>query len=107
MRGIEGRRVHQNLVERLLDGEGRAPGHLRRSAFDNEGLTGTLGNLTEKVAFNAAAITDQDIVTVRQSGLSEDQIFEIVVCAAVGHAARQYESAIDALTVAANEERQP
>jgi AhpD family alkylhydroperoxidase len=31
------------------------------------------------------------------SGLSEDQIFEIVVCAAVGQATRQYDAALAAL----------
>jgi hypothetical protein len=34
---------------------------------------------------------------VRAAGLSEDQVFEIVVCAAVGQADRQYRAALDAL----------
>jgi hypothetical protein len=41
---------------------------------------------------------------VRTSGLSEDQIFEIVVCAAIGHAARQYDTALAALAAATREE---
>jgi len=41
---------------------------------------------------------------VRESGLTEDQIFEVVVCAAVGLATHQYEAAIAALDAAARKE---
>jgi alkylhydroperoxidase/carboxymuconolactone decarboxylase family protein YurZ len=34
---------------------------------------------------------------VRASGLTEDEVFELVVCAAVGQATRQYEAALAAL----------
>jgi hypothetical protein len=34
---------------------------------------------------------------VEASGLGEDQIFELVVCAAIGQATRQYQSALGAL----------
>ena len=37
---------------------------------------------------------------MKESGLTEDQIFELVVCAAVGQATRQYESALEALAAA-------
>ena len=40
---------------------------------------------------------DFDIGTLRKAGLSEDQIYELVVCAAIGQATRQYESALEAL----------
>jgi hypothetical protein len=39
----------------------------------------------------------RDIAAARASGLSEDQIFETVVCAAVGQATRQYDTALAAL----------
>jgi alkylhydroperoxidase/carboxymuconolactone decarboxylase family protein YurZ len=45
-------------------------------------------------------VTDQDIAAAIASGHSEDQVFEIVVCAAVGQANRQYESAFAALDAA-------
>jgi len=38
-------------------------------------------------------------------GLSEDQIFELVVCAAIGQATRQYQSALGALAEAVAHER--
>ncbi|PTR45619.1 hypothetical protein C8K38_101348 [Rhodococcus sp. OK611] len=59
--------------------------------------------LIEKVADHAYRVTDEDIAAVRAAGLSEDQVFEIVVCAAVGQASRQYNSALAALAGATGE----
>ena len=59
--------------------------------------------LVEKVAHHAYTVTDEDVAAVRAAGLSEDQIFEIVVCAAIGQANRQYDSALAALAGATGE----
>ena len=48
-------------------------------------------------------MTDGDVAAVRSAGLSEDQIFEIVVCAAIGQADRQYNKALAALAGAIGE----
>ena len=93
--------LHRSLVAGVLEGEGRASPAIRRAAFDNEGLEEPLGQFVEKVAHNARLVTDADIGTLKKDGLSEDQIFEIVVCAAIGQATRQYENALAALTAAA------
>ena len=45
-------------------------------------------------------VTDEDFTAARQSGLSEDQVFEIVVCGAIGEATRQYDGALAALEAA-------
>jgi hypothetical protein len=45
-------------------------------------------------------VTDEDIAAVKASGLSDDQIFEMVVCAAIGQAGRQYDQALRALKAA-------
>ncbi len=45
-------------------------------------------------------VTDADIGTLRKAGLSEDQIYEIVVCAAIGQGTRQYQNALAALIAA-------
>jgi alkylhydroperoxidase family enzyme len=91
---------HQALVKRILEGDGRAPHAQRRAAFDNSGLTGPLRTLTEKMTKHAYKVTDEDIAAARSSGLTEDQIFELAVCAAVGQATRQYETALAALDAA-------
>jgi alkylhydroperoxidase family enzyme len=93
-------RARKAVVARILEGEGRASHALRRAAFDNAGLVEPLSSLIDKVARHAFKVTDEDIAAARASGLSEDQIFEIVVCAAVGQATRQYDTAFAALEAA-------
>lgn len=93
--------AREALVARVLEGEGRASREQRRAAFDNAGLSEPLRTLLEKVAQSARTVTDQDVAAVRAAGLSEDQIFELVVCGAVGQALRQHERALAALATAA------
>lgn len=94
------RQARKALASRVLEGDGKAPSSDRRAAFNNRGLAEPLGRLVDKVARQAYKVTDQDIATVRESGLSEDQAFEIVVCAAIGEATRQYDAALAALEAA-------
>ena len=88
------------LLARILKGEGEAPHAQRRAAFDNAGLAEPVRTLIEKVAQHAYKVTDDDIAAAKSSGLTEDQIFEIVICAAIGQATRQHDRALAALEVA-------
>ncbi|HJY87228.1 MAG TPA: hypothetical protein VKE24_10360 [Candidatus Acidoferrales bacterium] len=90
-------RARKALAARILEGDGKASHGQRRAAFDNAGLAEPLNTLIAKVAKHAYKITDEEIAALRASGLSEDQIFELVVCAAVGQATRQYDAALAAL----------
>jgi alkylhydroperoxidase family enzyme len=92
------------VIARILEGDGRASHAQRRAAFDNAGLADPLTMLVDKVAKHAYKVTDEDIAAARASGLSEDQIFEIVVCAAIGQATRQYDTALTALDAATEKE---
>ena len=92
--------LHRALIARVLDGNGKAPTELRRAAFDNAGLDEPMRTLIQKVAHHASGVTDEDVAAVRATGMSEDQIFEIVVCAAIGQASRQYKNALAALASA-------
>ena len=85
------------LVERILEADGTASRAQRRAAFDNAGLAEPLSSLIGKVATRAYTVTDDDIAGAMASGLSEDQIFEVVVCAAIGQATRQLDTALAAL----------
>jgi hypothetical protein len=96
----EKRTAHQAVVTRVIEGDGRASRAERRAAFDDATLIEPLGGLISKVAKHPTQIIDDDIAAVKASGLSEDQIFELVVCAAVGQATRQYQNALAALAVA-------
>jgi hypothetical protein len=91
--------LHRELIARVLDGEAKAPREMRRAAFDNSGLDEPTRTLIEKIADRSYAVTDEDVAAVG-AGLSEDQIFELMVCAAVGAADRQYNSAMAALAEA-------
>jgi hypothetical protein len=93
-------RERKALVARILEGPGEASHAHRRAAFDNIGLPDPLRTLVDKVAKHAFRVTEQDIAAARASGLSEDQIFELVVCAAIGQATRQYDGALAALDTA-------
>jgi alkylhydroperoxidase family enzyme len=92
--------LHSSLVAQVLEGEGRASRDIRRAAFDNEGLAEPVRTFVDKVAHSARMVADTDIGTLRKAGLSEDQIYEIVVCAAIGQATRQYQNALAALSAA-------
>ena len=94
------RELHQGLVARILEGSGRATQSDRRAAFENVEQGEPLRTLIDKVAQRPTQVTDEDIAAVKASGLSEDEIFELVVCAAVGQATRQYDTALQALAEA-------
>ena len=93
------RSPRKTLVEQVLTAPGRTSGVQRRAAFENEGVPASARALIDKVARYAYKVTDEDVAAARQT-LSEDQVFELVVCAAVGQANRQLASALAALDVA-------
>ena len=94
------KRLREALVRRILEGAGRASPSERRAAFENSGLPGAVGVLVDKVAARAYAVSEEDFHGAISLGLSEDQVFEMVVCAAVGQASQQYEAAMAALEAA-------
>ncbi|WP_327588015.1 hypothetical protein OHA25_14170 [Nonomuraea sp. NBC_00507] len=94
------RAAHRALVDRVLNREGRASAEQRARAFGNDGLTPPLDALIGKVADRPAQVTAEDFAAVKVSGCTEDQVFELVVCAAVGQSARLYEAGLAALAEA-------
>ncbi len=97
--------AHQALVQGVLTGAGQADPALRARAFGNEGLAAPLDALVSKVATAPTQVTDADFAAVTAAGYSEDQLFELVICAAVGQSARLYEAGRAALAQAVAEER--
>ena len=92
------------LVKQILGADGKASLSERRAAFENRSVSEPVLRLVKKVAEDACRIVDEDITAAKASGLAEDEIFEIVVCAAVGQGIRHYEAALAALTLATKEE---
>jgi hypothetical protein len=91
------------LVTRLLQGDGHAARELRRAAFDARGLPEPLASLVHKIGTAPRELDAEDIAATRDAGLTEDQLFEVVVCAAVGQAIRQHDAALSALDVASRQ----
>ena len=89
--------IRDKVVSRILDGEGTSSKEARRAAFANEGVAEPARALVDKVAKNAYRVTDEDVAAAKSGGLKEDEIFELVVCAAIGQSTRQIENALAAL----------
>jgi hypothetical protein len=92
--------AHRALVDRVLNGEGRASAEQRARAFGNDGLAPPLRALIGKVADRPAQVTEADFAAATASGFGEDQLFELVICAVVGRSARLYEAGLAALAEA-------
>jgi alkylhydroperoxidase family enzyme len=93
-------RLRKTVVERVLQGPGHTGGDARRAAFDNKDAPEKARALLDKVTKNAWKVTDEDVAAVRQAGMSDDEVFELVVSAALGQATRQLDSALAALETA-------
>ncbi len=90
-------RFRRAAIERAVNGEGSSSTSARKAALENRDVPEGARALIEKVAKNAWKVTDEDVAAAKKSGLSEDEIFELVVCAAYGQATRQLESALAAV----------
>ena len=97
--------LHKDLVTRLLEGDGTASHSMRKSAFDNSISSEPLKKLIDKICFHSYSITDRDFDEMKEAGLNENQLFELVICAAVGQASRQYNNALAALAEAVDNKR--
>ena len=91
------RAAYRALQDRIVNGEGRASPEQRARAFGNAGLSPPLDGLLGKVATRPAQVTDADFAAARAAGFSEDELFELVICAAVGQSARLYDAGLAAL----------
>ncbi|MFQ6395323.1 hypothetical protein ACLMAJ_17875 [Nocardia sp. KC 131] len=94
------RTAHRALVDRILNGEGKTSKEQRARAFGNADVPAELPALIGKVTTRPAQVTDADFVSAKASGFSEDELFELVVSAAVGQSTRLYEAGLAALAEA-------
>ena len=94
------RAAYRALEDRVRSGEGRASPEQRARAFRGSGLGQPLDGLLGKVAVRPAQVTDEDFAAARAAGFSDDELFELVICAAVGWSARLYDAGLAALAEA-------
>jgi hypothetical protein len=83
---VDVERHRKAAVARVLEGDGRASLADRSAAFAGDGPE-SIRALIEKVAQYAYKVTADDIAAAKQH-FSEDEIYELVVCAAYGRAER-------------------
>jgi hypothetical protein len=88
------------VVEGALRGPGTTTVAARQAAFDNQGVDERARRLVDKVARHAWKITDEDVTATKAAGMSEDAIFELSICAALGQSTRQLDAALAALDAA-------
>jgi hypothetical protein len=98
------RAAYRALEDRILNGEGRASREQRACAFSNAGLPAPLDGLVSNVATRPTQVTDADFAAARAAGSSEDELFELVICAAVGQSGRLYDAGLAALADAVADE---
>ena len=99
------KRLRDAVVDRAVRGEGAASTGDRRAAFENRDVDVRARNLVDKVARSAWKVTAADVDAVTAAGMSEDQVFELVVCAALGQATRQIDTALAALDATLTDDR--
>lgn len=97
------------LRDSILSDSGRVAPELRARAFAGDVLDGhelPVDQLLRHVTARPPQVTMADISVASAAGLSRDELFELVVCAAVGQSARLYDAGLAALAEAqSGEER--
>lgn len=88
--------LFQKLVDSVMSGAGMLDSGQRKEAFDAE-KPSTGAAWIERVRSRAASIEDEHLGELREAGLSEDQIFEMTICAAVGAADLRLRAALRTL----------
>lgn len=94
------RRLRDAVIERSVRGAGASTTAQREAAFAQTGVDDRARPLVDKVAQHAYKTTAEDVAAAKAAGLTEDQIFELVVATALGQATRQLDAAMAALDAA-------
>ena len=94
---------HAVLRDRVLDSVLRGPGEtnpaLRMSVAERNNVPDELKELVEKIHRHPYKVTDEDISRL-QTRYSDDQLFELVVSAALGASRERLLAGLDALEMA-------
>ena len=93
------RAFREAVIETVTSGPARSPAEQRRAAFGNDGVPQAARSLVGKVVASAYKVTDDDVHAAAKA-LGEDEVFELVTCAAIGAANRQLDAALAALAEA-------
>ena len=104
----------EKTLKALLTGTGKTSPQLRQQLVtygeQSAGVEGVKGDVPaglipylDKVAHRAYQIGDKEIASLKKSGLSEDEIFEITVATAIGAGLGRMTQGLKALAAATQE----
>lgn len=88
--------LRETIIATVLDGPGESARAVRRAAFDDAGAPADLQSLVAKIHRHAYKVTDEDVATA-QAAYGDDQVFEIIVSAALGASEQRLIAALRAL----------
>ena len=88
--------LRRTVLETVLRSPGKTDPATRRRTFDATDVPADLRSLIQKIEANAYRITDEDLASLKGT-YTDDQLFEIIVSAALGAAERRLQAGLDAL----------
>ena len=85
-----------------MRGDGKASPERRQASYENDqpSLPPAAAALIDKVVRYAYKVADDDVAAAKAAGLSEEELFALAVCAAIGAASRQLDAARAAIKAA-------
>jgi hypothetical protein len=89
-------RFRDRVLETVLYGPGETDPAIRRAAADGQGVPAELQGLVDKIHRDAYKVTDEDLGRL-QPKYADDQLFEIVVSAALGASRNRLLAGLEAL----------
>jgi alkylhydroperoxidase family enzyme len=88
--------LRDRVYRSVLDGPGESASAMRHAAADGAGLPAELQPLVDKIQRHAYKVTDEDLARLKPA-YDDDQLFEIVVSAALGASRKRLAAGLAAL----------
>ena len=88
--------LRDDVLKRVLEGAGETDNALRRAAAAGKGVPPELQQLIEKIHEHAYQVTDDDLARLAGK-YDDDQLFEIIVSAALGASRKRLLAGLAAL----------
>ena len=88
--------LRDRVLERVLQGAGESDPAMRSAAAEGSGVAADLQPLVDKIHRHAYRVTDEDVSRL-QATYGDDQMFEVVVSAALGASWQRLRAGLEAL----------
>jgi alkylhydroperoxidase family enzyme len=88
--------LRDRVLKAVLDGPGESDPAVRNAAADGVGAPPELETLVRKIREHAYKVTDEDVARL-QAKYGDDQMFEIIVSAALGASRERLRAGLKAL----------